>query len=90
VIGAIFDKVYADGGTTDGPTQHGIQTVTVPVGGATIVEFVPPVPGKLTAVDHNLSRVAFKGLAQVINVVGPRDKEVYEPLGAAHEQLASE
>jgi nitrite reductase (NO-forming) len=85
VIGAIFDKVYADGGTTDPPAGHGIQTVTVPVGGATIVEFATPVPGKLTAVDHNLSRVAFKGLAQVINVVGPPNKEIYEALGPAHD-----
>jgi nitrite reductase (NO-forming) len=81
IIGAIFDKVYADGGTTDAPAEHGIQTVTVPVGGGTIVEFVPPVPGTLTAVDHNLSRVFFKGLAQVINVVGPRNKEIYEAIG---------
>jgi nitrite reductase (NO-forming) len=83
VIGAIFDKVYADGGTTDPPAQHGIQTVTVPVGGATIVEFVPPAPGTLTAVDHNLSRVVFKGLGQVIKVVGPTNPEVYEPIGPA-------
>jgi nitrite reductase (NO-forming) len=91
VIGAIFDKVYPDGGTADGRVEHGIQTVTVPVGGATIVEFVPPVPGKLTAVDHNLSRVAFKGLGQVINVVGPPNKELYEALGpTARDQLAGE
>jgi nitrite reductase (NO-forming) len=91
VIGAVFDKVYADGGTSDPPSQHGIQTVTVPVGGATIVEFVTPVPGKLTAVDHNLSRVAFKGLAQVINVVGPRNKEVYDVHhGPAHDLSRSE
>jgi nitrite reductase (NO-forming) len=83
VIGAVFDKVYADGGTTDAPAQHGIQTVTVPVGGGTIVEFVPPVPGTLTAVDHNLSRVFFKGLGQVIKVVGPTNPEVYEPIGPA-------
>jgi hypothetical protein len=31
-------------------------------GGATIVEFLTPVPGRLTAVDHNLSRVYFKRL----------------------------
>ncbi|HXE52605.1 MAG TPA: multicopper oxidase domain-containing protein, partial [Tepidisphaeraceae bacterium] len=30
VIGAIFDTVYPDGGTSDGPREHGIQTVTVP------------------------------------------------------------
>jgi nitrite reductase (NO-forming) len=86
VIGAIFDKVYQDGGTLDAPAGHGIQTVSVPVGGATIVEFVPPVPGTLTAVDHNLSRVFFKGLAQVIKVQGPRNPEIYEAIGPAHDE----
>jgi nitrite reductase (NO-forming) len=81
VIGAIFDKVYTDGGTMDPPREHGIQTVNIPVGGASIVEFICPVPGKLTAVDHNLSRVYFKGLAQVIEVEGPPNPEIYEPLG---------
>lgn len=83
VIGAIFDKVYPDGGTSDAPREHGIQTVTVPAGGATIVEFVAPVPGKLTAVDHNLSRDFFKGLGQVINVVGAPNHEIYESLTPA-------
>lgn len=86
VIGAIFDKVYADGGTSDAPREHGIQTVTVPAGGATIVEFVAPVPGKLTAVDHNLSRM-FKGIGQVINVVGASNHEIYEMLPPAGEPL---
>jgi nitrite reductase (NO-forming) len=83
VIGAIFDKVYPDGGTLDPPREHGIQTVTVPSGGATIVEFVTPVPGTLTAIDHNLSRVYFKGLGQVINVEGPPNREIYDVLGPA-------
>jgi len=83
VIGAIFDKVYPDGGTSDAPREHGIQTVTVPAGGATIVEFVAPVPGKLHAVDHNLSRDYFKGLGQEIDVVGPANPEVYESLTPA-------
>jgi nitrite reductase (NO-forming) len=82
VIGAIFDKVYPDGGTLDAPREHGIQTVTVPAGGATIVEFVAPVPGKLTAVDHNLSRDYFKGLGQVINVQGSASPEIYESLSS--------
>jgi nitrite reductase (NO-forming) len=81
VIGAIFDKVYQDGGLTDAPISHGIQTVTVAPGGATVVEFVTPAPGTLVAVDHNLSRVFFKGLGQVIEVDGPANKEIYDNLG---------
>lgn len=80
VIGAIFDTVYPDGGTLEGPREHGIQTVNVPAGGASIVEFLAPVPGRLTAVDHNLSRDFFKGLGQVINVTGPANPELYESL----------
>jgi nitrite reductase (NO-forming) len=77
VIGAVFDKVYQDGGLIDPPVSHGIQTVTVPTGGATIVEFVAPVPGTLVAVDHNLSRVSFKGLGQIIQVNGSPNSEIY-------------
>lgn len=86
VIGAIFDAVYPDGGTMDAPREHGIQTVTVPAGGAAIVEFVAPVPGHLTAVDHNLSRDFFKGLGQVINVEGPANPELYESLSSSNGQ----
>ena len=85
VIGAIFDKVYQDGGLSDAPVSHGIQTVTVPPGGATVVEFVTPAPGTLVAVDHNLSRVFFKGLGQVIQVDGAPNKEIYDNLGADSE-----
>jgi nitrite reductase (NO-forming) len=90
VIGAIFDKVYQDGNLLDPPAGHGVQTVNVPVGGATVVEFVAPVPGVLTAVDHNLSRVAFKGTSQVINVVGAPNREIFEAIGAPDAQGASD
>lgn len=86
VIGAVFDAVYPDGGTMDPPREHGIQTVTVPAGGATIVEFIAPVPGHLTAVDHNLSRDFFKGLGQVINVEGPANPELYQSLSSPSAQ----
>jgi nitrite reductase (NO-forming) len=88
VIGAIFDRVYQDGGTLDEPRQHGIQTVTIPVGGASIVEFVTPIPGTLTAVDHNLSRVYFKGLGQVILVEGVPNAEIYERIERASRTTA--
>jgi nitrite reductase (NO-forming) len=51
VIGEIFDKVYNMGGTTTPPSE-GIQTVTVPAGGAVITEFKLDVPGNYTLVDH--------------------------------------
>ncbi|HWB55019.1 MAG TPA: multicopper oxidase domain-containing protein [Tepidisphaeraceae bacterium] len=82
VIGTIFDKVYPGGGTLNSPIERGIQTVNVPPGGGTIVEFVSPVPGTLIAVDHNLSRVCFKGLGQTFNVIGPPNPEIYESIGS--------
>lgn len=47
VIGAIFDRVYTEGGSH---FQENVQTTMVPAGGSTIVEFVPRVPGNLTLV----------------------------------------
>ena len=38
------------------PPARGIQTVTVPAGGATIVEFKLDVPGNYILVDHARSR----------------------------------
>jgi hypothetical protein len=56
VIGEIFDKVYNLGGMTTPPIE-GIQTVTVPPGGAVITEFKLDVPGNYTLVDHALARM---------------------------------
>jgi nitrite reductase (NO-forming) len=45
VIGEIFDKVYAEGGTA--VRQENVQTTLVPAGGSAIVEFKLEVPGHL-------------------------------------------
>jgi hypothetical protein len=57
--------------------------VTIPVGESSIVEFVTPVPGRRTAVDHNLSRVYFQGIGQVILVEGVPSAEIYERIERA-------
>jgi nitrite reductase (NO-forming) len=75
VIGEIFDKVYALGGLTSAPLE-GIQTVTVPPGGAVITEFKPSVPGNYTLVDHALTR-AERGLVGILSVEGPANPEIY-------------
>src|SRR6516225_1021864 len=49
VIGEIFDTVYQEGGTV--PSQHNVQTTTIPAGGAAIVEFKVEVPGTYVLVD---------------------------------------
>lgn len=75
VIGEIFDKVYTLGGLTTAPIE-GIQTVTVPAGGAVITEFKLDVPGNYTLVDHALARME-RGLLGVLHVEGPKNPEIY-------------
>jgi len=76
VIGEIFDKVDELGGLSD-PPRHGIQTVTVPPGGATIVEFTPRVPGNYALVDHALARME-RGLVGILQVAGKPAPEIYD------------
>lgn len=75
VIGEIFDKVYTFGGTTTAPLE-GIQTVTVPAGGAVMVEFKLDVPGNYTLVDHALARME-RGLVGVLHVEGPPNPDIF-------------
>lgn len=74
IIGAIFDKVYFEGGTH---FQEQVQTTMVPAGGSAIVEFVPKVPGNLTLVDHSLFRAFNKGAVGILTVSGPDKPEIY-------------
>jgi nitrite reductase (NO-forming) len=76
LIGEIFDRVYSLGGVKTEPLQ-GIQTVTVPAGGAVIVDFKVDVPGNYTLVDHALARVE-KGLSGILNVEGPPNEEIFK------------
>ncbi|WP_454001995.1 copper-containing nitrite reductase [Afipia felis] len=75
VIGEIFDKVYNFGGVISPPLE-GIQTVTVPPGGAVITEFKLDVPGGYTLVDHALSR-AERGLAGLLVVEGEPNPDIF-------------
>lgn len=75
VIGTIFDKVYPYASILS-PTVNGVQTVTVPPGGATIVELALPVPGRFVIVDHALSRMEH-GLAGYLIAEGPAVPDVY-------------
>lgn len=76
VIGEIFDKVYNLGGVTSEPL-HGIQTVTVPAGGAVITEFKVDVPGNYTLVDHALAR-AERGLVGILHVEGAPNTDIFD------------
>jgi nitrite reductase (NO-forming) len=76
VIGEMFDKVYNLGGVLSEPLR-GIQTVTVPPGGAVITEFKLDVPGNYILVDHALSRLE-RGLVGILQVEGAPNREIYD------------
>ena len=76
VIGEIFDRVYNMGDVLS-PPARGIQTITVPAGGAAIVEFKLDVPGNYILVDHALSR-AERGLVGILQAEGPPNPEIFE------------
>jgi nitrite reductase (NO-forming) len=60
----------------ESPPLQGIQTVSVPPGGAAIAEFKLQVPGNYTLVDHALAR-AERGLVGVLHVEGPANPDIY-------------
>jgi nitrite reductase (NO-forming) len=74
VIGAIFDRVYREGGTT---FETNVQTTLVPAGGAAIVEFTARVPGDYALVDHSIFRAFNKGAVGSLVVDGPQQPELY-------------
>ena len=82
VIGEIFDRVY-QGASLTAPPLTGVQTVSVPPGGATIVEFKIDRAGRYILVDHALSRIE-RGLAGLLIVDGPRNDAIMHEGMAAH------
>lgn len=74
VIGEIFDKVYAEGGTT---INENVQTTLIPAGGAAIVEFKVDTPGELVLVDHSIFRAFNKGALGILEVEGPENPKVF-------------
>jgi nitrite reductase (NO-forming) len=77
VIGAIFDKVYTEGGTH---TQENVQTTVVPAGGSSIVEFTVMVPGSYALVDHAIFRAFNKGAVGMLKVDGEPSPQIYSGL----------
>ncbi len=74
VIGEIFDNVYTFGSITSPPITN-VQTVSVPPGGSTVVDFKLDRAGTFVLVDHALSR-AERGLAGYLIVEGPEDDAI--------------
>ena len=75
VIGEIFDKVYNLASLTSMPLSD-VQTITVPPGGAAVVDMKLEVPGEYVLVDHALSRAA-RGLIGKLVVDGPARPDLF-------------
>lgn len=69
MVGEIFTRYYQFGSLTS-PPLVGIQTSTVPPGGAAIFEVNASMPGQFTLMDHAISRME-KGDMAVLQVSGP-------------------
>jgi nitrite reductase (NO-forming) len=80
VIGAIFDKVYVEGGIGPQPQAHNIQTTLVPAGGATIVEMKVQVPGRFLLLDHSIVRAMDKGALGILQVEGPEQHGIFHSI----------
>ena len=75
IIGEIFDRAYSFASLTTPPVTD-VQTVTVPPGGAWIVEFKLDVPGRYILVDHALSRLE-RGLVGFLYAEGEEHPEIF-------------
>ena len=75
LIGSIFDKVYRDGDLISPPARS-LQTIQVPPGGVTVVEFDTPVPGNYTLVDHAIFRLD-KGAVGFMKVSGNPRPDIF-------------
>jgi nitrite reductase (NO-forming) len=76
IIGAIFDRVYPEGGSI---AQAHVQTTLVPAGGAAIVDLTVEVPGTYSLVDHALFRAFNKGAVGQLVVDGPSRNVLISP-----------
>jgi copper-containing nitrite reductase len=69
MVGEIFNQYYQLGSLAS-PPLAGIQTATVPPGGAAIFEIKASMPGQFTLMDHAMARME-KGSMAILQVTGP-------------------
>ena len=86
VVGTVFDRVYSQGSFA-APPLTGVQTVSVPPGAATVVEFTARVPGNYMLVDHALSR-AERGLAGTLKVEGEPNIALFKDYDPARSAMS--
>ncbi len=76
LIGEIFDKAW-NYGTLESPPLRSVQTILVPPGGATIVQFQLDVPGDYKLVDHAISRIS-QGAVGTLHADGAANPDVFD------------
>jgi len=81
-IGAVWDEVWPQGGWGSDPHRN-VQTTPVLPGSTVMATLSAEVPGPIKLVDHALSRVARKGALAVIDVSGPAQPAIFDPMEAA-------
>lgn len=77
MIGEIFDRAYSFASLTS-PALTNVQTISVPPGGAAMVEMKLQAPGRYILVDHALSRLE-RGLVGFMVVEGAPQPDVIHP-----------
>ncbi|KAL2163087.1 hypothetical protein VTH06DRAFT_6923 [Thermothelomyces fergusii] len=75
VLGSCFRRAYRDGDVTSPPGRC-VSTVSVPPGGAAVLDLKMVVPGTYTLVDHAIFRID-KGAIAFLNVSGEPRPDVY-------------
>ena len=83
VIGEIFDRAWPFAALTSEPLTD-VQTISVPPGGAAMVEFKIDVPGRYLLVDHALSRLE-RGLVGFLYAEGEEQPEIFHGTAASTE-----
>ena len=87
VVGEIFTRDYELGSLVSAPLT-GVQTASIPPGGAAVVEFTTSMPGTFPMMDHAMARMA-KGLMAVFDVRGEQNATLMHA-GAADLALGSQ
>ncbi|MFB6070372.1 MAG: copper-containing nitrite reductase [Halanaeroarchaeum sp.] len=77
-IGNVWSRAWQNGALANAPDEY-VQTMAVPPGSAFVGDLDTPVPGRITLVDHALSRVVRKGLGADIEVRGETRPAVFDP-----------
>jgi nitrite reductase (NO-forming) len=77
MIGGVIDVLHREG---QAEATHNVETTLIPAGGSSWMEFNMDVPGTYVLVDHSLGRALDKGAIATIEVEGPDNPEIFNPL----------